>query len=152
MSRLRLVLISVTAVALQSCASTPGQAPASLDDQLRRHLAAVQARNLPEIEATITREADLLLILPSGKMTRSRDEYLAFHRMLFANQDWLMTFDQLEVRQLGSYGHALYRVTFDADGAGPASPAPAYLALGFRLEDGEWRLVHDQNTRLADGA
>lgn len=103
---------------------------------------------MPEIVATITAGDHLLLILPSGRMTRSRSEYLAFHESLFAASAWTMTFDRIHLQRFGEYAHALYAVTFDDDGAGPAPATPAYLSLGFGQEDGEWRLVHDQNTSV----
>lgn len=147
MYRPLLLAAGLTAPGLSACA-TLQDTRTSLADQVRRHVAAVDARNLADVEATITTGADLLLVLPSGRMTRSRSDYLAFHEMLFANRDWTMTFEQLAVQQLDGYGQALYRVTFDADGPGPAPANPAFLTLGFRLENGEWRLVHDQNTAI----
>lgn len=131
-----------------SCATVPGPTAPSFQLQVERHITAIEARNLNEIEATITAGEDLLLILPSGKMSRTRADYMTFHRSLFGNDQWAMTFEPVHLQTTGDYGHALYRVTFDGDGAGPASPSPAFLSLGFRLENGEWRLVHDQNTAI----
>lgn len=132
-----------------ACATSPTAFEVPFQPQVERHLAAIANRDLGEIEATITVGEDLLLILPSGKISQTRAEYLAFHRSLFANQQWVMTFEPMHLQTHGDYGHALYRVTFDGDGAGPAPANPAYLSLGFRLEQGEWRMVHDQNTSIA---
>ena len=133
---------------LAACATSP-MPSAPFEPQVERHIAAIENRNLGEIEATITAREDLLLVLPSGKVSRTRADYLDFHRALFANQSWRMTFEPVHFQTYGRYGHALYRVTFDGDGAGPTPASPAYLTLGFRLEQGEWRLVHDQNTPIA---
>jgi ketosteroid isomerase-like protein len=136
------------ALLVAGCATVQAPNAPSLQLQVERHIAAIEARNLNEIEATITAGEDLLLILPSGKMSRSRADYMTFHRSLFGNEQWAMTFEPVHLQTTGDYGHALYRVTFDGDGAGPAPPSPAFLSLGFRLENGEWRLVHDQNTAI----
>ncbi len=143
---LRLRAAASLLLSAAACTAAPSDSAPSFEDSLQRHVSAVQDRNLADLEATITSGAELLLILPSGRMMQTREDYVAFHRTLFADTDWRMTFEPIERRTFGDYGHALYRVTFDPDGAGPAPSNPAYLSLGLALEEGEWRLVHDQNT------
>ncbi len=142
-------LLLVATAGLAACVTPTPTTAISLETRLQRHIAAIQSRDLAGIEATITKGADLLLILPSGKLSTTRADYMSFHQGLFADPDWVMTFDPLHIQRLGDYGHALYRVTFDGDGAGPAPASPAYLSLGFQLQEGEWRVVHDQNTPIA---
>lgn len=136
-------------LALAGCATVESRAAISPDGAIARHLAAIQARDLAGIEATITRGPDLLLIFPNGSMTATRAEYLQFHREWFADRGWTMNVTPVHVQRSGDYVHVLLRSAFDPDGAGPKTGGSNLLALGFRLEEGEWRLVHDQNTRIA---
>jgi ketosteroid isomerase-like protein len=139
----------IAVISLASCATTQAHSPSTLEQQLQRHIAALHARSMSELAATITTGEDLLLILPSGRTTHTRADYLAFHESLFAAKGWVITFEPIHLQRLGEYAHALYRVTFDDDGAGPVPARPAHLSLGFRLEGGEWRLLHDQNTPVS---
>ena len=138
------------AVATSACATTPSDSAApSFEAAVERNLAAVTARDHRALADTITEGERLLLIFPNGHATYSRADYLAFHREWFADPGWTMAFERIALDVGGGYGHALYRTTYDGDGNGPDEPRSSFLTLGFRLENGQWRLVHDQNTRIA---
>lgn len=145
--------VAMTALAaLAGCQTVPETPAASFDATLDRHVAAIAARDLAAIEATITRTPDMVLIFPDGTRYTTRAQFLDFHRAWFADPCWTMTLELVTRWHGADYGYGLYRTAFDPDGAGPAAPRAAYLSLGFQLEDGEWRLVHDQNTRIAESA
>ncbi|MEZ5680475.1 MAG: DUF4440 domain-containing protein [Erythrobacter sp.] len=146
---LTLVAISLSATARQTTSDVPR---ASFDDTLARHVAAIQSRDYGEIEATITRGNEIVLIFPDGTRYTTREQFLAFHREWFADKNWVMTLEPVRRWHGSDYGYGLYRTSFDPDGAGPAAARAAWLSLGFRLEEGDWRLVHDQNTRITEDA
>lgn len=150
MSVLKPALCLTAALWLGACATAEADAAPSFEAQIDRHVASVTERDMDALVATITTGEDLLLILPSGRMTPGRSDYLALHETLFADPAWRMTFRRVAVTQTRDYAHALYRVTFDADGPGAAPANASWLSLGFRLENDEWRLVHDQNTRIPE--
>ncbi|WP_162806672.1 YybH family protein [Sphingosinicella terrae] len=129
--------------------SAAGASGLSFEDVVENHVAAVTARDLDALVATVTHGDRLLLIFPDGRRTDSRSDYLAFHRDWFADPGWTMEFERIALDAGAGYGHALYLTTFDQDGSGPQAPRSSWLSLGFRLERGQWRLVHDQNTRIA---
>ena len=144
-----LLAILAALAGCQTISDTPG---ASFDATLDRHVAAIAARDFDTIEATITRAPAMVLIFPDGTRYTTRAQFLDFHREWFADTGWTMTLEPVTRWHGADYGYGLYRTAFDPDGAGPVAPRAAYLSLGFRLEDGEWRLVHDQNTRIAESA
>lgn len=142
-------LLATGPLSTSSDSMTQPDAAPPFQAAVERQMAAVLARDYDTVVDTITGGRDLLLIFPDGTMTRTREEYLSFHREWFADADWVMTAEPIKFQVDGSYGHALYRMSFDGDGAGPKAAGMSLLSLGFRLEDGSWRLVHDQNTRIA---
>lgn len=121
---------------------------APLRATLDAHLAAIQARDLDALLATVTSGPRLTLILPSGTVLSTRDEYRQLHVEWFAEKDWRMIFEVLEVRELGDAGVGL--VKYQAQALQPdgsfQTRREALLSLVFAREAGSWRLVFDQNT------
>lgn len=149
---LRDSVLAVVGLILSGCGVPPPTVPPmSLPDfqsALEHHVAAVVGRDLDGVIDTITRDERLVLIFPNGHATFTRTEYLEFHREWFGDGDWTMRFELRDHEVNGSYGYALYHTTYDHDGPGPQPESEGWLSLGFRLEDGGWRLVEDQNTRI----
>lgn len=147
-----LVLFSLAACAGGGAAGgadqPTGPTGASLRATLDAHLAAIQARDLDALMATVTSGLQLTLILPNGAVLRSREEYRQLHVEWFAEQDWKMVFEVLEVRELGDAGVGL--VKYQAQALQPdgtfQTRREALLSLMFAREAGSWRLVFDQNT------
>lgn len=123
--------------------------PQSFEWALSTHLNAVQARDLDALERTLTSESELILILPTGQFTRTKSEYLDFHRTWFQATTWRIRFEQLWAQSSIGIGQALYRTHYtDTLEAGANYESRAYLTLTFRREGFDWRLWHDQNTRI----
>nr|WP_257644064.1 SgcJ/EcaC family oxidoreductase [Luteimonas salinisoli] len=117
-------------------------------ETLDRHLQAIQARDLDALLATVTRGDALTLILPDGRVLDTREEYRRLHQDWFAEDDWRMRFEVRQVREFGETGIALVHYLSQqrqADGS-YATGREALLSLLFAREQGDWRLVYDQNT------
>ena len=141
-------LMILLAGALSGCATTAASPP-DARAAIERHMAAVPARDMASLVDTITAGERLLLIFPDGTTLTTRQEYLDFHRDWFADPTWTFEAEILSIDQRPGYAKALTRYAFDPDGpAGETAPRSSLLTLGFALENGQWRLVHDQNTRL----
>lgn len=123
-------------------------AQASFIATLERHVAAIPKRDYAEIEATITKGDRLELILPNGKRMTTRAEFLAFHREFFADKGWSMRFERQSLIEGKDIAFATYRTYFSSSDDGKPVNTSSWLTLTFRKEGGEWRLVHDQNTRI----
>lgn len=123
-------------------------AQASFTATLERHVAAIPKRDFATIEATITKGDTLVLILPNGKRMTTRAEFLAFHREFFADRNWSMRFERQSLIEGKDVAVASYRTYFTStEGTRPVTTS-SWLTLTFRKEGSEWRLVHDQNTRI----
>ena len=130
-------------------AASDAEKSANFSAALDRHIKAIQTRNLAEIEATITKGEELELIFPSGKRSNTRTAYMDFHRKWFADKSWRMSFKHTSMRVGNDVAYALYETSYtDSADDGNESTSHAWLHFIFRLENGEWRLVHDQNTAI----
>jgi len=134
---------------LSACATpttSPAAAPSSFEAALTRHLGAITGRDIDTFLSTLTQDEALTVIFPNGGAVTTRTEVEALHREWFADPDWRMEIEPVRVVKTDSMALALVRTSYrdTPDGA----PRFAYLTLTFRLEDGAWRLVHDQNTRI----
>ena len=134
------------------CSALAGAAPAaperSIDAVFAEHVKAVQSRDLPALERTITSGEQLTLILPNGTQTSTRQAYVDFHKDFFSTKTWTIQFEPVS-RSVGAdfavlTTRSLYQDTVD----GKPYRSRSWVTFTFQKEHGEWRLIHDQNTRL----
>jgi uncharacterized protein (TIGR02246 family) len=120
----------------------------SIDAAFAEHIKAVQARDLPALERTLTSGEQLTLILPNGTQTSTRQAYVDFHKQFFVTKTWTIEFEPVS-RTVGAEfavltTKSLYQDTVD----GKPYRSRSWVTFTFRKEAGQWRLIHDQNTRL----
>jgi uncharacterized protein (TIGR02246 family) len=134
------------------CFSLAGAAPVaedrSIDAVFAEHLKAVQSRDLVMLERTITSDEQLTLILPNGIHTATRRAYVDFHKEFFAARTWTIAFEPVGRMVGGDFAvlttKSLYQDVVD----GKPYRSRSWVTFTFRKENGQWRLIHDQNTRL----
>ena len=132
------------------CAAPADEAPAAAPEAFaavaEAHVAAIAARDLDALLETITEHDSLTLVFPDGTTLHTRQQYVDFHAAWFDDPAWTM--DVRPVARVVRPGLAIahLRTTY-TDAAGPRD---AVLALTFADEGGAWRLVFDQNTRVAE--
>jgi len=144
------VALAFSLVATMSAHATP-IADEDLAVALDAHVKAVQSRDIAALEDTITTDDTLDLILPNGKRTTTRSEYIAFHRAWFKETNWTWTLNPLAVATTNDMAIVTARTRYEERDGPKISWSENWLSLAFRKEDGTWRLIHDQNTRIATG-
>lgn len=139
-----ILLLSSYANAGESPTAT--QTPKALFNQtVADYIQAIQERDLDGIIETMTTDEDLVLIFPGGTTLYTRQEYVDFHRKWFTDMDWKMELETVYTQVHENFGIVLLKTTYTDD----AGPRQGLLSLTFALEDGQWRLVFDQNTRIS---
>ena len=63
----------------------------NIDAVFADHVKAVQSRDLPALERTITSGEQLTLILPNGTQTSTRQAYVDFHKDFFSTRTWTIS-------------------------------------------------------------
>jgi len=140
--------LAAMSISLASVAA--GDPRASLDEAFRTHVRAVQQRDMAALGRTITDGRALVLILPNGTRTDTRDAYLAFHRSFFADRGWTISFDILSERVAGNIGIVSTRSNYSEPANGTISHS--WVTFVFRRSGSRWLLIYDQNTRLPPAA
>jgi len=133
------------------CSMLAGAAPVTehnIDAVFAAHVKAVQSRDLPALERTITSGEQLTLILPNGTQTSTRQAYVDFHKEFFSTRTWTIQFEPVS-RSVGAdfavlTTKSLYQDVVD----GKPYRSRSWVTFTFQKEQGQWRLIHDQNTRL----
>ena len=147
------LLIAILLSALLSIGCSHGAARAespSLDAVLRSHLDAIRNRDLDRLMATVTAGETLVTLLPNGKKLDGRQAYRDLHVDWFADPGWRMQLEEVHRQVRSDTAVVLLRYGYwrrEADGR-EALARNAWLTLVFAREDGQWRLVYDQNTSI----
>ena len=141
MSIKKIILISAV---LLTAACQPAAPP--FQEALDTHFKAIQTKDIELYKTTLTKSETLPLIFPDGSYMPTREQVEAFHTGWFEDKNWRMAFEEV-TRVVGKdLASILLRTSYRDTPEGP--PRFAYLNLLFQLQDGEWRLIHDQNTRI----
>lgn len=127
---------------------TAGCQPASppFQEALDVHFNSILNRDIDAYKTTLTKSDTLPMIFPDGSYMATRAEVEEFHTRWFADENWRMNFE--EVTRIVGKDMASVLVRTAYQDAPDSAPRFAYLNLLFQLQDGEWRLIHDQNTRI----
>ena len=116
----------------------------SFREALRRHLQAIQARDLEALAATVAPES-LVLIMADGKLARSTREFLEAHRGWFAMPDWTLDYEEIHVLEGVDVAVAVLKLDYREP---PATRSRSLLTLVFEKQGDGWRMVQDQNTPI----
>jgi ketosteroid isomerase-like protein len=141
-------LTFAAALWLSACAHAPAAPRPDFPAAVEAHLATITDRNLAAFGETITQTDDIDVIFPNGGLIEGRTAVMDFHKEWFADPNWQMEPEVVEIIEGADQSTALIRyVSRDTPEGAPRSTG---LVLVFQLENGSWRLVHDQTTRIAD--
>ena len=134
--------------ALVACSQPAANAPVmpDFDAALNAHFKAITSRDLEAYEKTITQNEVLPLIFPGGSTLMTRQDVLDFHKTWFEDKNWIMEPEIIGTYVGNSFAVATTRYTYRDTPEG--DPRSALLGLVFELQNGQWRLIHDQNTRI----
>ena len=127
----------------------PSQQPASLRQTYERHIAAIAARDLPTLMATVTDKPQLHFIDSRGTLRRTRADFHKYHVEWFAQKGWKISFARQSLHQRGDHGYVMSIYTYeDITSEGQPYKAEGFVTLVFERRDGQWRMVADICTTI----
>lgn len=133
-------------LALLACQADQSAVAPDFKSSVERHLASVENRDFETFKSTLTTTQDLAVIFPGGTQLPTTQDVIDFHKDWFKNKDWVFETEIRKIIEGSDQSTALVHYSFRDTAQG--APRYAWLVLTFQLEDNEWRLIHDQNTRI----
>ncbi len=115
----------------------------SLLETLTEHFEAVVERDIDRFAATLASD-DVRFIGGDGTIVEGRDNVIATHRDWFMSDEWQFDPEIVATREGTDVGHALARVRYRERG----NDKQFWLSFLLAIEDGEWKVVSDQNTPI----
>lgn len=116
------------------------------DAALQEHFAAIANRDIEAFTSHLTRGETLYTIVQNGQAFTTPAETIEIHRQWFKDPDWV--WEGSVVHKVVGADLAMALVTYRYRAKPDDAPVVTWLTYVFRLEDGRWRIVHDQNTAL----
>lgn len=139
------IAVCAAVFALTACTGPNPMTP-NFDDALEAHFDAIRTRDLDAFTSHLTTDDTLYTIVQNGHAFTTPEETAAVHADWFNDRDYL--WEPQVVRTIVGSDMAMalvrYRMRANAEDEG----FETWLIYVFRLEDGQWRIVHDQNTAL----
>jgi ketosteroid isomerase-like protein len=145
---MRINLLALVLVCFAGCVKKDNQQFDDYDVALKMHLDAIQNHDLSSLLSTV--HDSVTLIFPNGQLLKSKKEFADFHEGWFKANNWSLSPTIEKTIKSDSVSYSLVRYQYeDIDSAGIRSkPRSNYLLLVFKRDQG-WKLIHDQNTRIA---
>ena len=116
------------------------------DKALQRLLDAISNRNLDIYKEYITKEEVMYTIVQNGHAFKTSQELIAMHEEWFKDSNWI--WEGSVIHKVVGEDMAMALIRYDYRAKAEDKPFSTWLTYVFRLEDNEWRIIHDHNTAL----
>lgn len=113
---------------------------------LQQHFAAISNRDIEAFKSHLTRAGTLYTIVQNGHAFTTTAEITAIHEQWFKDPDWI--WEGSVVHQVVGEDMAMALVKYNYRARASDAPVTSWLTYVFQLQEGQWRIVHDQNTAL----
>ena len=111
---------------------------------LKRHFDAISNRDIEAFVSHLTQGDTLYTIVQNGHAFTTPAETIAIHEEWFKDPDWI--WEGSVVHQVVGEDLAMALVRYEYRAKPDDEPLSNWLTYVFELQNGEWRIVHDQST------
>lgn len=116
------------------------------DAALQKHFAAISNRDIEAFKSHLTKDETLYTIVQNGYAFTTRSETIAIHEQWFQDHDWI--WEASIVHKVVGEDIAMALIKYQYRAKADDKPVATWLTYVFQLQDGQWRIIHDQNTSL----
>jgi ketosteroid isomerase-like protein len=117
-----------------------------IDLAIKKHFDAINNRDLNAFKSHITKTDTLYTIVQNGYALNTPDETIAIHEEWFKDPDWI--WEGSVVHKVVGVDMAMVLIKYEYRARAEDKPFSTWLTYVFKLEDYEWRIIHDHNTAL----
>ncbi|MGC2166490.1 MAG: nuclear transport factor 2 family protein [Gallionella sp.] len=116
------------------------------DKAIQEHFAAISNRDIEAFKSHLTQGQTLYTIVQNGHAFTTPAETTAIHEQWFKDPDWV--WEGTVVHKVVGEEMAMVLVKYQYRTTPEDAPITTWLTYVFQLQEGQWRIVHDQNTAL----
>ena len=116
------------------------------DTAIQEHFAAISNRDIEAFKSHLTKSDTLYTIVQNGHAFTTPDETIELHRQWFSDPDWVWAGSV--VHKVVGEDVAMALIKYHYRPKAEDQPIVTWLTYVFQLQEGQWRIVHDQNTAL----
>ena len=116
------------------------------DTSLQQHFLAISNRDIEAFKSHLTRGDTLYTIIQSGHAFTTPSESIQLHEQWFKDPNWL--WEGSVVHKVVGEDMAMALIKYDYRAKADDEPFSTWLTYVFQLQEGQWRIVHDQNTAV----
>ena len=142
------VAVVLLLITLASCYNESGRKVKELNEVINTHFEAINERNIDNLIKTVNKDS-IQLILPSGKYSKSFEEYKEINQKWFGDKNWSIQHQIVEQIVNEKTAIVLAKINYaDLDEHNEAYNFEYYLTLIFSYANQKWELIFDQNTLI----
>ena len=116
------------------------------DAALEAHFTAIANRDIEAFKSHLTRGDTLYTVVQNGHAFTTPSETIEIHKQWFQDPNWI--WEGKVVHKVVGEDVAMALITYEYRPTADATPFSTWLVYVFQLQEGQWRIVHDQNTAL----
>lgn len=116
------------------------------DIALQQHFDAISNRDLEAFKSHLTSGDTLYTIVQNGHAFTTPSEAIDIHKEWFKDPNWI--WEGSVVHKVIGVDMAMALVKYQYRSKADDVPISTWLTYVFQLQEGHWRIVHDQNTAL----
>jgi uncharacterized protein YndB with AHSA1/START domain/ketosteroid isomerase-like protein len=116
------------------------------DSALQAHFAAIANRDIAAFKSHLSLGDTLYTVVQNGHAFTTPAKSVAIHEQWFKDPNWTWKGSLVHKVVGEDMAMALVRYTYQPNKK--AAPVETWLTYVFQVQEGSWRIVHDQNTAL----
>ncbi len=116
------------------------------DEALQTHFEAIEKRDIQAFKSHLTRGDTLYTVVQNGHAFTTPSETIKIHEQWFNDPKW--TWKGRVVHKVVGEDMAMALIKYTYQPNNESAAFETWLVYVFQLQEGSWRIVHDQNTAL----
>lgn len=116
------------------------------DTALQKHFAAISSRDIEAFKTHLTKNDTPYTIVQNGHAFTTPSETIELHKQWFKDPNWI--WEGTVVHKVVGEDMAMALIKYQYRAKADDAPFTTWLTYVFQLQEGQWRIVHDQNTAL----